>query len=181
MIEKTRIVDTGGIDWGSGGIETQLGWSLHAMYQGFSRAATEAVASLPGGARGYQVLIAATTEEISSQLALAHRLGIDKNAMTIVVDALEQAGLVERRPDPQDRRVRQVLATAEGRNVIHKARAALGTVEDALMRDLSSDEQILLRRLLARVALGVPDLASCLAPTDTPSPTNTPAPREKTP
>jgi hypothetical protein len=70
------------IDWESQGIETELGWSLQAMYQGFARSASGAVAAVPGGPRGYQVLVAVTTEEPSSQLALANRLGIDKTAMT---------------------------------------------------------------------------------------------------
>ena len=77
------------IDWDAEGIETELGWSLQAMYQGFSRTAQGAVAPVPGGPRGYQVLVAITTEAPTSQLALAHRLGIDKTAMTYVVDALE--------------------------------------------------------------------------------------------
>ncbi|WP_208858848.1 hypothetical protein [Cryobacterium zongtaii] len=63
------------IDWTSNGIETKLGWSLTAMYQGYSRAGSVAVADVPGGPRSYQVLVAITTEQPTSQLALAHRLG----------------------------------------------------------------------------------------------------------
>jgi DNA-binding MarR family transcriptional regulator len=152
------------IDWGSGGIETELGWSLQAMYLGFARSAAGAVARVPGGPRGYQVLVAITTEEPSSQLALAQRLGIDKTAMTYVVDGLEGDGLVERRPDPRDRRIRQVIPTAAGRALLAEARVALRDVEGALMRDLSAQEQAQLRGLLARVALGAGDLESGTAP-----------------
>jgi DNA-binding transcriptional ArsR family regulator len=106
----TRDADDGAsadlIDWSADGIETELGWSLQAMYLGFTRTATDAVSAVPGGPRGYQVLVAITTEQPDSQLALAKRLGIDKTAMTYVVDALENAGLVERRLDPRDRRAR---------------------------------------------------------------------------
>jgi DNA-binding MarR family transcriptional regulator len=141
------------IDWSAAGIETELGWSLQAMYQGFSRAGSVAVAAVPGGPRGYQVLVAITTEEPSSQLALANRLGVDKTAMTYVIDALEGEGLVARRPDPQDRRVRQVIPTDAGRALLSSARVALREVEGALMCDLTHDEQTQLRRLLAVVAL----------------------------
>jgi len=143
------------IDWAAGGIETELGWSLQAVYQGFARTAAAAVASVPGGPRGYQVLVAVTTEEPTSQLLLANRLGIDKTAMTYLVDALERAGLVERRAHPRDRRVRQVSATPAGRALLEQARVALHDVEATLMRDLDAEEQTRLRRLLARVALGV--------------------------
>ena len=149
------------IDWAAEGIETELGWSLHAMYQAFSRTASDAVTTVPGGPRGYQVLVAITTEEASSQLALAHRLGIDKTAMVYVIDALEGGGFVERRADPADRRIRQVIPTDAGRALLTRARRALRDVEDRLMADLSGDDRTALRRLLARVALGAGDLESC--------------------
>ena len=160
--EETSSTDATLIDWSRGTIETELGWSLHAMYQGFSRGGSGAVAAVPGGARGYQVLVAITTEEPSSQLALAHRLGIDKTALTYVIDALERDGLVERRPHPQDRRVRQVLPTPDGRTLLTSARQALREVESALMGDLTGDEQDQLRRLLARVAVGAGTIEACL-------------------
>lgn len=157
-----RSLEPSGIDWEAGGIETELGWSLQAMSQGFSRIATGAVADVPGGPRGYQVLVAITTEAPTSQLVLAQRLGIDKTAMVYVVDALEGASLVERRPDPRDRRVRQVLPTAQGRALLAAARGALRGVEGVLMRTLSPEEQEQLRRLMARVALDSGAVESCI-------------------
>lgn len=150
------------IDWGARGIETELGWALPAVLDGFIRSGTGAVADVPGGPRGYQVLVAITTEQPSSQLALAQRLGIDKTQMTYVVDALEQGGFVDRRPDPRDRRVRQVRPTEAGLVLVESARSALRATEGLLMRHLAPDEQLTLRRLLARVALGAADVPSSL-------------------
>ncbi|WP_434992215.1 MarR family winged helix-turn-helix transcriptional regulator [Arthrobacter sp. Ld5] len=155
-------LERSGIDWGAGGIETELGWSLQAMSQGFSRIATVAVADVPGGPRGYQVLVAITTEAPTSQLVLAQRLGIDKTAMVYVVDALEGESLVERRPDPTDRRIRQVLPTDQGRARLATARAALREVEGRLMTNLNPEEQMQLRRLMARVALDAGVVESCI-------------------
>jgi DNA-binding MarR family transcriptional regulator len=45
---------------------------------------------------------------------LASLLTVDPPNLTPVVDDLEQAGLVERRPHPTDRRVKLVVATPEG-------------------------------------------------------------------
>jgi len=150
------------IDWTSDGIETELGWSLTAMYQGYSRAGSVAVADVPGGPRGYQVLVAIATEEPTSQLALAHRLGIDKTAMTYIIDALETDALVERRPDPRDRRIRQVHPTDAGRARLGTARIALRTVETTLMGGLTAAEQTQLRHLLAKAALGAGNAAATL-------------------
>jgi DNA-binding MarR family transcriptional regulator len=164
--KTTRDAHLPEIDWAAEGIETELGWSLQAVYQSFSRAASGAVATVPGGPRGYQILVAITTEEPTSQLALAHRLGIDKAAITYVIDALEGDGFVERRPDPHDRRVRQVIPTEAGHALLATARVALRTVEGMLMRDLTADDQTKLRRLLARVALGAGDVESCVTPAE---------------
>ncbi|PYY65188.1 MULTISPECIES: MarR family transcriptional regulator [unclassified Curtobacterium] len=141
------------IDWGAEGIESELGWALPLAFQGFTRLGSEAVADVPGGPRGYQVLVAITTEEASSQLGLAQRLGIDKTQMTYIVDALEAGGFVERRPAPTDRRVRQVHPTDAGRALLARARSALREAEGVLMRHLDDDERTTMRRLLARVAL----------------------------
>lgn len=141
------------IDWGAEGIETELGWALPAALQAFVRLGSVAVADVPGGPRGYQVLVATTTEEASSQLALGRRLGIDKSQMTSLVDALEAGGHVERRPAPTDRRVRHVLPTDAGRALLARTRTALREAEGVMMSDLRDDEQTTLRHLLARVAL----------------------------
>ncbi len=47
----------------------------------------------------------------------ARRLGYDPSNFTGIVDRLEQRGLVARRPDPDDRRVRQLVLTDDGRTL----------------------------------------------------------------
>jgi DNA-binding MarR family transcriptional regulator len=56
-----------------------------------------------------------------SQQALAERLGVPPSRMVAVVDRLEEARLVERRPDPADRRIRAVHLTPKGRKVLRRA------------------------------------------------------------
>ncbi len=149
------VIDTESseIDWDAGGIETELGWALPLTFQTFTRLGTEAVSAMPQGPRGYQVLVAITTEEPSSQLQLAQRLGIDKTQMTYLLDALEAEGLVSRRPAPTDRRVRHVHPTDAGRATLDTARAQLRQAEDRLLGTLDPDERATLRTLLARVAV----------------------------
>src|SRR5947208_13881354 len=73
-----------------------LGWALGVVFRGYVAAATAALADLPGGSRGYQVIAAAARSEVGSQLALAHHLGIDRTVMTYMLDDLDAAGLIER-------------------------------------------------------------------------------------
>ena len=84
--------------------EVDLGWALGAVLRSYLNAAAGVVGAVPGGGRGYLVLDTAGRGEPKSQLALAQFLGVDRTMMTYLLDDLEQAGLVERRPDPADRR-----------------------------------------------------------------------------
>ena len=49
------------------------------------------------------------------QRRLAERFGCDPSNVSLLVDRLEARGLVERRPDPSDRRAKLVVATDAGR------------------------------------------------------------------
>jgi DNA-binding MarR family transcriptional regulator len=80
---------------------------------------------------------------------LASRLACDASNVTGIVDGLEGRGLVERRPDPRDRRVKQLVLTPEGK----RRRAALDADLDrvaAKVFDLPEEEQRTLRELLGR-------------------------------
>ena len=134
------------------GVEHDLGWAITTTGRAFQRWAGASVANLPGGQRAYLVLVTAATGHPRTQLALAGQLGIDKTAMTYLIDGLERAGLVERRLDPADRRARQVLVTAAGHTALAAAAARLAGIEGKLLAPLGPDEARQFRELLGRVA-----------------------------
>lgn len=101
-----------------GVLSNDLGWALGVVFRSYVKAANAAFADMPGGPRGYQVLAAATRGEPESQLALAQHLGVDRTVMTYLLDDLEGAGLIERHPDPADRRARRIVATGPGRALL---------------------------------------------------------------
>jgi DNA-binding MarR family transcriptional regulator len=113
-----------------------LGWGLGTVFRAYATAAHAAVADLPGGPRGYQVLSAAAHGTVGSQLALALHLGVDRTVMTYLLDDLEAAGLIERRPDPADRRARQVVATRQGIKLLAALDDRLQTAEAYLLTPL---------------------------------------------
>src|SRR3954470_16882761 len=59
--------------------------------------------------------------EGQSQQALADRLGIPPSRIVGKIAALEEAGLVERRTDPADRRIRGLHLTRKGRGLLERA------------------------------------------------------------
>ncbi|MEU6057871.1 MarR family transcriptional regulator [Streptomyces sp. NPDC047097] len=82
------------------------------------------------------------------RLALALRC--EPSNVTGIVDRLEARGLVERRPDPADRRVKIAAATPEGRETAAQLRDALDFAREPLGR-LTSTERTLLRDLLRQM------------------------------
>jgi DNA-binding MarR family transcriptional regulator len=143
-----------------------LGQALAALLRRYLDGAREAVADLPGGPRGYQVLLTSSRGACSNQATIATHLGIDRTVMTYLVDDLERAGMVERRPDPADRRARQVMVTAAGQDVLAAATERIRAVEDLVLAGLGSDDADLFRRLLAIAVVDAPrtDHSACDVP-----------------
>ena len=134
-------------------LKNDLGWALGALSRAYAKAVAATFADVPGGPRGYQVLAAAAREEPGSQLALAQHLGVDRTVMTYLLDSLAEAGLVERRPDPADRRARRIVATERGRVLLDGLGARLRAAEDHLLAGLDDADRQSFRALLQRVAV----------------------------
>ncbi len=71
--------------------------------------------------------------------ALATELLADPPYVTLIVDDLEERGLVERRPHPEDRRAKLVSLTSAGRDVARMADEILDEPPAAL-RELSPED-----------------------------------------
>ncbi|TDE00773.1 MarR family winged helix-turn-helix transcriptional regulator [Jiangella asiatica] len=138
-----------------GALDGDVGFMLGVVFRSYLKAADAATAGLPGGHRGRHVLSAAVQNEAHSQSALAQRLGIDKTVMTYLLDDLVGAGLVERQPDPADRRNRRIVATAHGRETLAEVDRRMLLTEDHVLGCLDDDERAALRGLLGRLATHV--------------------------
>ena len=79
--------------------------------------------------------------------SIADRLQAEPSNVTVIIDRLESRGLVERSPDPADRRVRRIEATAAGRTVAADLRARMPFAADPLAR-LDTEQRETLRDLL---------------------------------
>jgi DNA-binding MarR family transcriptional regulator len=71
--------------------------------------------------------------------------------MVALVDELEQRGLVERRPDPADRRVRALYLTRKGRSTLTRGRKIASAHEEELTRGLSETDRTRLTKLLQKM------------------------------
>jgi DNA-binding MarR family transcriptional regulator len=126
---------------------------LGVVLRAYAKAAFTAVADLPGGPRGYQILSAAAQGAVSSQLALAQHLGVDRTVMTYLLDDLEAARLIERRPDPADRRARRIVATQLGTELLGTLNDRLRAAEADLLAPLNPEARETFRAQVRSLAI----------------------------
>ncbi|WP_433434302.1 MarR family winged helix-turn-helix transcriptional regulator [Nonomuraea sp. CA-141351] len=79
---------------------------------------------------------------------LADRMACEPSNATFVIDRLEEQGIVERRPHPNDRRAKQLVLTPEGTALRERLLALL--TEDSPLAQLTPQDQAALSELLLR-------------------------------
>ena len=89
---------------------------------------------------------------------LAEHFGFDASYLTGLADALEERGLVERRPHPTDRRVKMLVITDAGVDARDRAYQVIYDAPPSFS-SLTATEQRQLRDLLRKVVDADPDLA----------------------
>ncbi|MDX3431904.1 MULTISPECIES: MarR family winged helix-turn-helix transcriptional regulator [unclassified Streptomyces] len=102
-------------------------------------------------ARMHCVLVHALEEE-RTQIQLAEIGDMDKTTMVVTVDALESAGLAERRPSSRDRRARIIAVTEEGARVAGRSQEIVDRVHQEALGTLPQDDREVLLRALNQLA-----------------------------
>jgi DNA-binding MarR family transcriptional regulator len=87
-----------------------------------------------------------------SQQKLAGHLRILPSRLVVLIDQLEQGGMIERRADPEDRRSYALHLTAKGSETLKAISRLSRDHQDALLASLTADERNVLASLLRKVA-----------------------------
>ena len=99
----------------------------------------------------WRVLFSLARIDGPSQSELADILDVERITLCRMVDRLAEAGLVERRADPSDRRIWRLHLTERATPVIEKLSAIADDMEENMLEPLSADERTTLTELLIRV------------------------------
>jgi DNA-binding MarR family transcriptional regulator len=101
---------------------------------------------------GYSVLVALDRSAIRTQAALAEAIGADKTRIIAILDELQDRGLIERVPDPEDRRARLLAITKAGRRAKEATQAAIQQGEERWLGRLSPGDRAAFVRILQELS-----------------------------
>jgi len=116
-----------------------------------SKAFMEALRPVGIDPREFLLMRFVAASEGQSQQALAERLSVPASRMVALVDHLEDAGFLERRPDPEDRRVRGLYLTRKGRGALERASKIAIDYETRLCAGINRSEREQLIDLLQKL------------------------------
>ena len=133
-------------------IQDYLGFQLLQVHKAH-RARAEAALNKLGLHTGQEMLLLRLwIEEGIPQSQLAASMGVEPPTATKMLQRMEHAELIERRPDPEDARISRVYLTERGRALEQPVLEVWKQLEAQTVTGLSPTEQALLRRLLMQVS-----------------------------
>ncbi len=125
----------------------EIGETAHALRKAFDRLAV----GLGVTRAQWKVLFKLTRTPGLRQVELADMLDLEPITLCRIVDRLEEAGLVERTRDPQDRRAWRLHVTARAQPLIDKLQAVGGLLVEQAFAGIDPKDIETTRAVLARV------------------------------
>jgi DNA-binding MarR family transcriptional regulator len=125
----------------------EIGETAHALRKAFDRRAT----GLGVTRAQWKVLFKLTRHPGLRQVELADLLELEPITLCRIVDRLEEAQLVERQRDPDDRRAWRLQVTQQAQPLIEKLKAVGAELAADAFEGLDPEEIEAIRRVLARV------------------------------
>jgi DNA-binding MarR family transcriptional regulator len=131
----------------------------HAHYR-LRKRGDQALAPLGLEPHGFAALVALDDSGPGPQQRLAQQLGVGGRVIVELVDRLEQAGLLERHRNPQDRREYALRLTPSGRRRLRQAREVMEAVQAEVTEQLGQGDHRQLNALLRQLLTAPPVTAT---------------------
>jgi DNA-binding MarR family transcriptional regulator len=103
----------------------------------------------------WQVLTMLARHEGINQGGLADLLDVEPITLCRMIDRLQEAGMVERRADPADRRAWRLFLTERANGLLNELRPLALNLFDEAMTGLSAPERDALHEMLERVRVNL--------------------------
>jgi MarR family transcriptional regulator, transcriptional regulator for hemolysin len=139
--------------------ELSIGYLVHWGGRLLRRLADRRLKALGLSSAHLPVITALAEDEPLSQKALAEIAAIEQPTMAAMLARMERDRIVERRPDPNDKRSSLFSLTPATRKKIPALRRAVEQVNDEALRGLPADQRLVFRRQLETVIRAMDKIA----------------------
>lgn len=142
-------------------IEHDTGYIVTLTARAFMRVAEAQLRPVGLGVAHIPVLVCLAEKEPLTQVDIARRIHVEQPTAAALLQRMTKAGLLEKSPDPHDRRSTRISLSVHAREVLPDALDLLATSNSAATADLSTAEidvlHALLRRVLANLVSTIDD------------------------
>jgi DNA-binding MarR family transcriptional regulator len=138
--------------------ELRLGFLIHDVSRMRRNVVDRVLKPLDVTRSQWWVLAFLSRDDGMSQVALADELDLGKVALGGLIDRLEAVGLVERRPDRVDRRLKRVFLTPKGSGLIEQIRESVKEAETEIVGGIASKDLQATVRALRRMKTNLLDM-----------------------
>jgi len=129
----------------------ELAWEIGETSRMMRRYYDRRASALGVTSAQWRLLLRLAREPGLKQVELAERMDVEPITACRIVDRLEEAGLVERQRDPEDRRAWRLVVTAKAEPILGRLRALAEEMSGEAFAGMSVEEVEAMRAKLARV------------------------------
>ena len=129
----------------------ELAWEMAETHRMMRRFYDRGASALGVTSAQWRLLLRLAREPGLKQVELAERLDVEPITACRIVDRLEEAGLVERQRDPDDRRAWRLVLTPKAEPLVKRLGAIAEEMSAEAFADLSEEEIATMRSCLARI------------------------------
>ena len=132
-------------------LEKQIGYLLRLAYQRHS-VIFQHHTLLDLTPTQFSALVRINEEQSCSQNLLGRKISVDVATIKGVVDRLYKRGLIDLKPDPEDKRRTLITLKPKTKNMMNELHAAGEKISDETLRQLTASEQERLLQLLSKIS-----------------------------
>jgi len=129
----------------------ELAWEIGETSRMMRRYYDRRASALGVTTAQWRLLLRLSREPGLKQVELAERMDVEPITACRIVDRLEEAGLVERQRDPDDRRAWRLVLTAKAEPILNRLRALAEEMSGEAFAGMSIEQVDAMRGKLARI------------------------------
>jgi MarR family transcriptional regulator for hemolysin len=100
----------------------------------------------------WRVINTLTSQNGTTQREIADKLGLDTSSLIPLIDRLEAKELVQRKPDPSDRRINRLYLTTRAEVLLNAMHSCIISIRKILTKGIREDQIEVTQQVLERIS-----------------------------